>query len=222
MYCGVPRESPVSVRRLPPASLTAQRDAEVGQHRLALEQENVLGLDVAVDDAVAVGVVERARDLPGDRQRLVQAELVLAVELVAERLAPDVREDVVEEAFFGARVDQGEDVRVVEPGGDLDLGQEPLDAEDRAELGAEHLERDFAVVLEIGGEEDGGHAAGAELALDPVALLERGGQPTEVAHAGLAGTGGSARGPAGCRRWKRECAETRRRGRRRPAPGSDT
>ena len=74
---------------------------------------------------------------------------------------------------------------MVEPRGDLDLGQEPLDAEDGAELGPEHLERDLAVVLEIGGEEDRRHAAGAELALDPVALLERGGEASQVAHAGL-------------------------------------
>ena len=82
---------------------------------------------------------------------------------------------------------------MVEPGGDLDLGQEPLDAEHGAELGAEHLERDLAVVLEVGGEVDRGHAAGAELALDPVALLQRGGEATVVAH-GLGGITGGRRG----------------------------
>ena len=65
---------------------------------------------------------------------------------------------------------------MVQPGRDLDLGEEPLDAQHRAQLGPEHLERDLAVVLEVGGEVDGGHAAGAELALDPVALGERLGQ----------------------------------------------
>src|SRR4051794_4176190 len=79
---------------------------------------------------------------------------------------------------------------MVEPGGDLDLGEEPLDTEHGAELGAQDLERDLAVVLEVGGEEDGRHAAGAELAFDAVALLERGGEATEVAHPGLGGTAG--------------------------------
>ena len=80
---------------------------------------------------------------------------------------------------------------MVEPGGDLDLGQEPLDPEHGAELGAEHLERHLPVVLEVGGEVDRRHAAGAELALDPVPLLQRGGEATVVAHAGL---GGGSRG----------------------------
>ena len=41
-----------------------------------------------------------------------------------------------------------------------------------AELGAEHLDRDLAVVLEVLGEVDRGHAAPAELALDPVAVRQ--------------------------------------------------
>ena len=59
------------------------------------------------------------------------------------------------------------------------------DAEHRAELGAEHLERDLAVVLEVAGEVDGGHAARAELALDDVPIIECcGNQRGFVAHAG--------------------------------------
>ncbi len=47
-----------------PAGLAGrERDAEVGDQRLAVVQQDVLGLDVAVDHAVAVGVVERRRPL---------------------------------------------------------------------------------------------------------------------------------------------------------------
>ena len=54
--------------------LHRERDAEVGDERLAVMQENVLGLDVAVDDAVAVRVVERARDFGRDAHRVVDRE----------------------------------------------------------------------------------------------------------------------------------------------------
>ena len=56
--------------------------------------------------------------------------------------------------------------------GDADLAQEALGAERRGELGAQHLERDLAVVPEVVGEVDRGHAAAAELALDRVAAGE--------------------------------------------------
>ena len=55
---------------------------------------------------------------------------------------------------------------------DSDLGQEPLDADDRAELRVEHLERDVAIVPEIAREVDGGHSARADLALDDIAIGE--------------------------------------------------
>ena len=53
-----------------------------------------------------------------------------------------------------------------------DLADEALGAEGRGELGAEHLDGDLAVVLQVVGEVDGGHAALAELALDAVGGAE--------------------------------------------------
>ena len=60
--------------------------------------------------------------------------------------------------------------------GRLDLAQEPLGAERGAEVGMQHLDRDVAIVLEVVREVDGRHAAGAELALDAVAVGKRGGE----------------------------------------------
>ena len=75
---------------------------------------------------------------------------------------------------------------------DLDLGEEPLDAEDGAEFRLEHLQCDEAVVLEVARQEDGRHAAGAEFALDGVAvaegLLELVAQ-VRCRHPGLGGSG---------------------------------
>ena len=60
--------------------------------------------------------------------------------------------------------------------GRLDLGEEPLGAERRGEIGVQHLDRDVAVVLEVVREIDGRHAAAAELALDAVAIGDGSGE----------------------------------------------
>jgi hypothetical protein len=153
--------------------LHGERDAEVGEHRLTLLDEDVLRLDVAVDELLAVRVVQRTRHLLRDRECLLDPELVLPIQLVAERLAADEGEDVVEEAVRLAGVDEGEDVGMIEPRRDLDLGEEPLGTEHGAELGAKDLEGDVAVELAVAGEVDDRHATGAELALDDVAVVER-------------------------------------------------
>ena len=75
---------------------------------------------------------------------------------------------------------------MLEPGGDLDLAGEALGAEGGGELGAQDLERHLAVVLQVLGEVDGGHAALAELPLDAVALGEGGLQSGHrLGHRGL-------------------------------------
>ena len=49
---------------------------------------------------------------------------------------------------------------------------EPLGAEGGDQLGAEHLQRDPAAVLQVLGEVDRRHASPAELALEPVAIRQ--------------------------------------------------
>ena len=76
---------------------------------------------------------------------------------------------VIAGPLFDIRVEQGQDVRVLQPGGDLDLPEEPVAADGGGELRPQHLYRDFAVVLEVLGQIDRGHAPAAELALQRVA-----------------------------------------------------
>ena len=135
-------------------------------------EQDVLGLDVPVDHAVAVGVVERRGDVPGDAERVGDRELVLAAEPVAKALAFNERHHVPGGAAHLAAVDEAEDVRVLQGGDGLDLAEEPLGPDDGGELGAQDLDRDFAVVAEVLGQVDGGHAALAELPLDAVAVGE--------------------------------------------------
>ncbi len=173
--------------RQPPAARRAhrQRDPEVREHRPARHQQNVRRLHVPVDHAVLVRVLERFGHVGGDLHRLVHWKLVLAVELPPQRLSLHVRHDVVEERVGVARVEQREDARVLQVGGGADLGQEALAAHHGGQLGLEDLEGDPAVVLQVLGQVDRGHAALAELALEAVAALEGGGQARErVRHRG--------------------------------------
>jgi len=90
---------------------------------------------------VAVGVAERARDLRRDRECFLEAELLFASELRPERFPAHQRQDVPDEAIVRAGVDEGEDVRVIEPRANADLLEEALSAEHRGEVGPEDLER---------------------------------------------------------------------------------
>jgi hypothetical protein len=78
-------------------------------------------------------------------------------------------------------VEQREDVWVLELGGGLDLGEEPLGAQRSAQVGVQHLDGDVAVVLQVVREIHGGHAARAELALDAIAVGEAFAQSRDVA-----------------------------------------
>ena len=156
----------------------AQRlaDAEVGHHGRPFVEQDVLGLDVPVDHLAAVGVVERGGDLPGDGQRLGQRQLPLALQPLPQRAAFHVGHDVEKEAAGLAGVVDREDVRVGEAGGELDLAEEPVGADGGREVGAEDLEGDLAVVAEVLGQEDDGHPALTQLALEIVAAGEAGGE----------------------------------------------
>jgi hypothetical protein len=73
-------------------------------------------------------------------------------------------------------------VRVLQVGGELDLGQEALRADDGGKLGPQHLDGDSTVVPEILGEIDRGHAAGADLLLETVVVGQGGRDPGRRGH----------------------------------------
>ncbi len=66
-----------------------------------------------------------------------------------------------------------EDVRVLEPSGEQDFSLEALGAEHGGEFAVEHFERHRAVVLQVVGEVDRGHAAAAQLSLEAVVIGQR-------------------------------------------------
>ena len=60
-----------------------------------------------------------------------------------------------------------------EPGSGFDLTQEPLRSQCCGELRPQDFERHLAVVFQIFGEVDRGHAAGADFTLDGVTVRQR-------------------------------------------------
>ena len=62
---------------------------------------------------------------------------------------------------------------MLEPGTEPDLPEEARRTQRGGELGMHDLERDRAVVLQVVGEPDRGHAAAAELAVERVAVGQR-------------------------------------------------
>jgi hypothetical protein len=112
-------------------------------------KQDVLGLDVPMDHVLAVGVVECAGDLGRDADGVRHRELLFPGDQVADGLPLDVRHHVEEEAVGLAAVEQREDVGVLEVGGGLDLGEEPLGADHGGEFRAQHLDRHLAVVPQV-------------------------------------------------------------------------
>ena len=130
MYCGVPMTAPTTVDTCVPSSAAVRpmraRDAEVGDQRHAVDEQDVLGLDVAMDQILLMRVAQRAAISRVKPQRVVQRQLRLAPEPGAQRFARDVGHDEVEQLAGRARVEQRDDVRMIEAGDDLDLAEEAL------------------------------------------------------------------------------------------------
>ena len=150
-----------------------------------------------MDHALPVGVLERV----GDLRAMPTASSIGSWSSSRSRSRSDsarhIRHDIEEHRPAQAEVERAgiverEDVGMAEPGRDTDLAQEALGAEHRAELGVEHLDRDLAVMPDVVGQVDRGHAAAAELALEA-----HSGQPArshrvlEVRHSGTGTPGGS-------------------------------
>ncbi len=151
-------------------------------------EQHVLRLDVAVDDAVLVGINERLRHVPEDAQGLAHGERS-ARELHSQRFAVGERHHIKQKSIGRAAVEQRQNVRMLQRRGGLDFLHEALGAEHRREFGLEQLERDFAIVLQVLGAIDACHAALAEVAEDAIAASEGG-----VEAVGLLGHAGLGRG----------------------------
>jgi hypothetical protein len=161
--------------------------AEVDDHRVTFRQQDVVGLDIAMDDAAAVSVLQAVRHLACDREGLLHRQLFLAGQPLTQRLSLHVRHDIIEKAIGLSGVVDGEDVRMHERRGDLDFSVEAIGADGRRQLRPQHLDGDLPVVPQIVAQKHLGEPATADLALDRIAAVKRGLEAvTELVHAASA------------------------------------
>jgi hypothetical protein len=154
-------------------------DAEVGNERVAAVEEDVLGLDVTMHHAVPVRVLERARHLTHDTHGVLHRQLRLRIEQLAQRLSVHCGHHVEQNSVNLARIEERDDVGMVEPRGELDLAQKAIGTHRVRHVFTEHLERDVAAVLHVVREIHRRHPALPELALDAIAAGERGSEARE-------------------------------------------
>ena len=132
---------------------------------------DVLGLEVAVDDAAGVGGGHRARQGQGDLEEAVEGDAAGLDEL-RQRLAVDELHGEKGRAFRLRDGEDGDDVGMAQGGDGLGFALEegpPLGIAHRA-LGQE-LDGHVAVELEVAGLPDDAHAAFADL-LDQAIIAE--------------------------------------------------
>ena len=152
------------------------RDAEVRDLDDALGvDDDVVRLDVAVDDAVAMCISQCGEDLPGVRDRDGNGAEAARADQFLERSALDVLHDDEVGALGLAAIEDRDDVRMRQTGGVGRLATEALDELLVVRVApVQHLHRNAAAELLILGEVHVGHAPAAELPCDAVAPREEG------------------------------------------------
>ena len=138
-------------------------------------------------------VVECTGDFAGNTHGVSNGQLTFAFQSRAQRLAGDQRHHVVQQPgrrpscssgrlrFIVrlSRIQQRQNMRMLQSRRSADLAQEALGAQRRAEVGMQHLDGNVALMLEVVGQIHRGHAAGAEFTLDAISVGERCSEPIE-------------------------------------------
>src|SRR4051812_21399763 len=149
-----------------------RRDAEIREDRVSILQQDVLGLDVAMDDALIVRVREGIGDLAQYADGLLDRHQPFPVHPLAKRLAGYERHHVIEQAIADAGGDHRQDVRMPQARGDPRLAPEPGRHHIARQLGRQNLDHHFSLCRQIDGAEQPAHTATLQLRLQPIAVVE--------------------------------------------------
>ena len=146
------------------------RDAEISNERVITRDENVRGLDVAMYHSLGVCIAQCISDFTQDSRRFVHGQLACAREPVAKVLAADERHGVVEEISACAGCKKGNNVRMLQPRGELDLAAKAVGVQSSGEVGRQNLDHNLAAEVGVCRHEDTRHSPTAKLAVD---LIDR-------------------------------------------------
>ena len=143
-------------------------DAEIGQRRGAvIAQQDVVGLDVAVDETLLLRVVDRAGDFARHAQG--EGDRAWRAVLAQHRTAGKIFHRHVVIVAAAADIVDADDVAMMQARGDLGLAQEALAKIRIDQQGRRHdLQRDFAIHRFLDRQIHRGHAAAAKLAQQAV------------------------------------------------------
>jgi len=139
------------------------RQTEVENLHLSVgEQEQVLGLQIAVEQGLVVGGAETTRDLDGDLGRLANGQGA-RLEALAQRLALEQLHDREDESFVHADIVNRQDVGMRQGGHGLGLALEPRTAlRISGDARGQYFDRDVAIEPAVAGAIDLAHASRAD------------------------------------------------------------
>ena len=142
-------------------------DAEVEEFGGAgVVDEDVAGLDVAMDDEISMGVLDGAEDGEEEAEAVFDAEFE-GFGVLGDPGSVDILHDEIGDVFGGgAAVEEAGDVGMLKSGEDLAFATEAFEDELGIEAGLDEFDGNLGFVLFVGagGEIDGAHAATTEFA----------------------------------------------------------
>ncbi len=142
-------------------------DAEVEEFGSAgMVDEDVAGLDVAMNDKISMGVLDGAEDGEEEAETVFGAEFE-GFGVVCDPGSVDILHDEIGNVFGGgAAVEEASDIGMLEAGEDLAFATETLENELGIEAGLDEFDGDLGFVLFVGsgGEIDSAHATTTEFA----------------------------------------------------------
>ena len=150
------------------------RDSEIRDfNHTAFHDHDVLRLDIPVNDAFHMGVVEGKQNLGDELRRLPPVKFALAVHIFAKRDAADIFHHDEFVVGFDRYIENFHDIRMIQHRDSLGFVDKA--AQRLCVIGDgifEHFERDALICHEIGGLIDDCHSADADGAVDFVSSVE--------------------------------------------------